>query len=93
MFLYNLQIRPMSMEIIWNGKQEVCSYNLAPIMKVAPWLNDKKLLDVFQNFEISDITCCSEICLRLKKVRIKVQKIFNVAARGATGMLLCTNDA
>ena len=62
---------------------KVCSYKLSAIRKVARWLNDKNLLDVVRSFVISHIIYCSEIYLRLKKVRIKVQKILNAASRVA----------
>ena len=60
---------------------KVCSYKMSSIRKVAHWLTDKNLVDVVRSLVISHITYCAEIYLRLKKVRDKVQKILNSAAR------------
>ena len=54
---------------------------MASIRKIAHWLTDKNLLDVVRSLVLSHITYCSEIYLRLPKVRKKVQKILNSAAR------------
>ena len=60
---------------------QVCSYKMSCIRKIAKWLTDDNLKDVVESLVISQITFCSEIYLRLKKVRKKVQKILNSAAR------------
>ena len=60
---------------------QVCSYKMSCIRKIAKWLTDDNLKDVVESLVISQITYCSEIYLRLNKVRKKVQKILNSAAR------------
>ena len=59
----------------------VCSYKMSCIRKVAHWLSDKNLKQVVTSLVLSQISYCAEIYLRLPKVRTKVQKVLNSAAR------------
>lgn len=63
---------------------KVISYKISCIRKVAHWLTDDNLKKVVESLVLSHIQYCSEIYLRLKKTRIRVQKLLNAAARLAT---------
>ena len=63
---------------------KVCSFKLSCLRKVAPWLTDTNLEKVVSSLVLSHITYCSEVYLRLPKVRTKIQKLINSAARVAT---------
>ena len=64
-----------------NHVVKVCSYKMSCIRKVAHWLSDKNLKQVVTSLVLSQISYCAEIYLRLPKVRTKVQKVLNSAAR------------
>ena len=63
---------------------KIVSYKLSCIRKVALWLSDENLKKVVESLVISHISYCSEIYLRTLKVRKKIQKLVNSAARVAT---------
>ena len=58
-----------------------CTYKLSCLRKVSNWLNQKNLKLVVESLVLSQINYCSEIYMRLQKVRTKVQKVLNSAAR------------
>lgn len=62
---------------------KVCSYKLSCIKKISKWLTNENLQEVVRSLVLSQIDYCSEIYLRLAKVRKKVQKLVNAAARVA----------
>ena len=63
---------------------KIVSYKLSCIRKVAKWLTDANLKKVVESLVISHLRYCSEIYLRLGKVRKKIQKLLNAAVRVAT---------
>ena len=64
-----------------NHLTKVVSYKLSCLRKVAGWLTDENLKNVVESLVLSQISYCGEIYLRLLKVRNKVQKLVNSAAR------------
>ena len=63
---------------------KIVSYKILSLKKVSKWLTDTNLEQIVKSLILSNITYCSEIYLRLPKVRKKVQKLLNAAARLAT---------
>ena len=60
---------------------KTCTYKLTCLRKVSKWLTKKNLKAVVESLVLSQIFYCSEVYMRLQKVRTKVQKLVNSAAR------------